>query len=107
MVVKELKAAPYNSYCALRYPQLLQKYGKLDKSLASITENDVIVYFSAHEENIQRLESFSKIYEQKKQTKHIEIYKALTTARDKKAKGELIEPNDPRQMLKLIQAGDT
>ena len=55
MVIKELKATPYQSYTVLRYPGLFQKYQILDKSLSVVQDNDIIVFLSANPGNLTNL----------------------------------------------------
>jgi hypothetical protein len=68
MVIKELKSLPYVSFAVLKYPSHFLKYGILDKSLTSISDNDIITFISANSNNMEQLQEFNEAFESKKQT---------------------------------------
>jgi len=70
MVIKELKAVPFATYSVLRFSALFQKFGVLDKGLAQVDDNDIIIYLAGHPDNLHRLITFNNATEQKKGQKH-------------------------------------
>lgn len=70
-------------------------------------DDDIIVYLTAHDENLHKLITFNKAYEQKKGSKNVRITEIIQAAQAKLASGELIVPYSPLPFIQLIRNSDT
>lgn len=90
----------------MRYPHLFQKFGVLDKSLAAVTEKDIIIFIHAEEQNMSKLKNYGNVYEQKKKAQHPRLREIIGIAEQKQQSEEQIEPFSPKVMFEFIQQGD-
>lgn len=57
----------------------------LAKSLAAVTDNEIILFLHGEESNLEKLKRYSVAYEQKKQAKHPRIREIISIAEEKQA----------------------